>query len=78
MSRFFFDSFDGEKRFEDREGVEFRGNAAAEDAAVYALVSIARDTFSSPTNRAIEMIVRDSDRKPIMACTLSLAVRRPD
>lgn len=78
MSRYFFDSYDGEAWFEDRDGVEFGESAAAEEAAVVALASIAKDTFSAPSDRAIAMVVRDSGRNSIMTCTLSLAVRRPD
>jgi hypothetical protein len=77
MSRFFFDTHDGE-RFEDREGVEFPDAAAAQQAAVEALVSIAKDRFTTPSDGSLEMTVRDSAGKAIMTCCLSLAVRRPD
>jgi hypothetical protein len=76
MSRFFFDTHDGE-RFEDREGVEFPDAAAARQAAVEALVSIAKDRFTAPADRALEMTVRDSEGKAILSCSLSLTVRPP-
>jgi hypothetical protein len=76
MSRFFFDSYEDGQPSEDRDGVEFADSAAAEKAAVQALVSIARESFA-PSDRAMEMVVRNGEGKAILACTLSLTVRRP-
>ena len=78
MTRFFFDTRDGDELFEDREGVEFADAAEAESAAVLALVSLARDEFRDPAGRSIEMRVRDQEGNPVLTSTLSLVVQRPN
>ena len=78
MTRFFFDTRDGDELFEDREGVEFAEAAEAESAAIFALVSLARDEFRHPAGRSIEMRVRDDEGNPVLTTTLSLVVQRPN
>jgi len=75
MTRYFFDTRDGDTVFEDLEGLEFPDINSAEQAAVVAVLSIARDAIVAPLDRNIEMSIRTGDRKIVATYTLTFLAR---
>jgi hypothetical protein len=68
VTRYFFDSRDGDRFVRDEDGMELDGIAAARDEATLALRDLARDALPKATRRELSIEVRDeSDRQVIKA-----------
>lgn len=75
MTRYSFDTRDGDTVFEDLEGLEFPDINSPEQAAVVAVLNIARDVIVAPLDRSIDMSIRTGDRKTVAIYTLSFLAR---
>jgi hypothetical protein len=69
MPRYFFDSSDGDRFFEDDEGLEFADLEAVKIEAARALAEIARDVIPGTLRREMAVEVRDANG-PVLAVRL--------
>lgn len=63
MTRYYFDTFDGNAKINDCEGVECASRAAARDEAASALADMARDVLPAGAKRKFMVQIRDEDGK---------------
>lgn len=76
MSRYFFDTHDGE-HIRDEEGRECADFDAARLLALQSLPEIARWTISKDSDRqTFKVLVRDEANRPVYTTTLTLDGRR--
>jgi hypothetical protein len=61
MRRFFFDTYDGQEKMVDREGLEYPDYAAARNAAARALADMARDALPDGQLHRFKVLVRDDE-----------------
>jgi hypothetical protein len=74
MPRYYFDIYDGENLIRDEIGVQLDDTDAAQQEAVRALPTIARDCLPDGTQRDFVIEVRDETKRPILRAKLSLTV----
>ena len=72
MSRYFFDTDDGDYRAQDDEGMELPDAEAARVAAVDALPDMARDKLPDGDRRTFSVQVRDEGGTVIYTARLDL------
>ena len=76
MSRFYFDSRDGENFIHDEDGLEFPDLETARDQATAALADMARDVLPGSIRRELTIEVRDEFKEPLLrTCLVFEAVR---
>lgn len=74
MTRYFFDSRDGEKFIPDELGIELPDVEAARDQAALALAEIAKDVLPGSSRREIVIEVRDG--APVLKTSLVFEVHQ--
>jgi hypothetical protein len=74
MPRYYFDVYDGEKLTPDQTGIELDDTPTAQQEAIRALPTIARDCLPDGTERDFVIEVRDEQKRPILRARLSLTV----
>ncbi|WP_449410012.1 DUF6894 family protein [Methylobacterium komagatae] len=72
MPRDFFDTDDGDDRFQDDEGSDFRDARSARDAAVGSLPEMAGDRLAGGDHDSLTVRVRDQDGTLVYSATLDL------
>jgi hypothetical protein len=75
--RYFFDSFDGHQLIVDEDGLEFLTIALTRDAAIAALVGIAKDNLPNEDRQQSWIRVRDADGVPAFTATMTLEIVWP-
>lgn len=74
MPRYFFDTDDGDDRFQDDEGMYFPDAGAARDAAIGALPDMARDKLHQDGDRhTLAVHVRDESGTLVYSAKLDLS-----
>jgi hypothetical protein len=76
MARFFFHIREDDTFIPDDEGVELTDLSAAEQEALEAVASIARDRLPAGQARSITIEVRTEDSRCVLAATVSMHVER--
>ncbi|WP_426960214.1 DUF6894 family protein [Muricoccus radiodurans] len=78
MTRFFFDTTDGELFLRDEEGLDCADATAARAMALKALSDLVRDVMLDGACRDIATDIRDATGRRIFTATLSMAARWVD
>ncbi|WP_426954243.1 DUF6894 family protein [Muricoccus radiodurans] len=78
MTRFFFDTNDGEQFVHDEEGLDCADVMEARAMALKALSDIAKDVLPEGMSREIVTDIRDETGRRILTATLSLVVQWVD
>jgi hypothetical protein len=77
MPRYFFDfSGDGDRGFHDDEGSDLPSPEQAEQEAIAALLSIAKDEMAGGPIGQFTVAMRDGDGRPHLTATLLVRVER--
>jgi hypothetical protein len=76
MPRFFFDTREDDSFIPDDEGIELADLTAAEQEALEAAASIARDKLPAGEARSVTIEVWTEDRRRVIAATVMLHVER--
>jgi hypothetical protein len=76
MPRFFFDTREDDSFIPDDEGIELADLTAAEQEALEAAASIARDKLPAGEARSVTIEVWTEDRRRVIATTVMLHVER--
>lgn len=74
MSRYFFDTFDGEKLDRDEQGIQC-SHGEISDRAVSVLPDLARDELPNGPERLFYVKVRDAEGVEIFEASLELKTR---
>ena len=86
MTRYYFDTRDGDTFIRDDEGLEFEGIEQARDEATCGLADLARFAIPGKLRRELAVEVSDAARSPLLRASLwfevqvlttTAAVRRP-
>lgn len=72
MPRYYFDTFDGDLRTEDAEGIDCATMKIVEDCAIDGLPDMARELLPDGPNRVFQVAVRDEHGQVIFRATLEL------
>ena len=75
MSRYFFDSRDGDHVIRDDDGIELDGIEAARDEAALALRDLAKDALPGSTRREVAIEVRDESGRQLIRASLWVEVQ---
>ena len=76
MSRYYFDTREGQKFMLDEEGLEFDSVEAAEYEAACAATEMGRDHLPKGESRAVTVDVRNEDRQRMLTVTVSIEIDR--
>ena len=75
MSRYFFDTRDGDTFIRDDEGIDFDGVEKARDEATRGLADMARDAIPGKLRRELAVEVSDAARSPLLRASLWFEVQ---
>lgn len=76
LPRFFFDVREGADFIRDREGQVMADLEAAEEEAMRAAASMARDALPFGRTRSVTIEVSDGEHKPVFCVTVSMELKR--
>jgi hypothetical protein len=76
MTRYFFDTYDGESFIRDQDGLELSSLREAEEEAARCLPEMAKDALPDSNRRDFIVSVRNEKGDTVLTAALSLVIER--